>query len=102
MWWNKERGLAASRTPKEPVLAGNVGEIFVMLFGPLLGMPLPLLPLQSKFVFSTHSAKLRSFDQRLSSISGSIGSGGTINGSGEVISGSVGMAPSCGIQRPRG
>jgi Ca2+-transporting ATPase len=28
------------------VLAGNVGEIFVMLFGPLLGMPLPLLPLQ--------------------------------------------------------
>ena len=28
------------------VLAGNVGEIFVMLFGPLFGMPLPLLPLQ--------------------------------------------------------
>ena len=28
------------------VLAGNVGEICVMLFGPLLGMPLPLLPLQ--------------------------------------------------------
>jgi P-type Ca2+ transporter type 2C len=28
------------------VLAGNLGEIFVMLFGPLLGMPLPLLPLQ--------------------------------------------------------
>ena len=28
------------------VLAGNVGEIFVMLFGPLLGLPLPLLPLQ--------------------------------------------------------
>ena len=28
------------------VLAGNVGEIFVMLFGPMLGMPLPLLPLQ--------------------------------------------------------
>ena len=28
------------------VLAGNVGEIFVMLFGPLLGMPMPLLPLQ--------------------------------------------------------
>ena len=28
------------------VLAGNVGEIFVMLFGPLLSMPLPLLPLQ--------------------------------------------------------
>jgi P-type Ca2+ transporter type 2C len=28
------------------VLAGNVGEIFVMLVGPFLGMPLPLLPLQ--------------------------------------------------------
>jgi Ca2+-transporting ATPase len=28
------------------VLAGNVGEIFVMLFGPFLGLPLPLLPLQ--------------------------------------------------------
>jgi Ca2+-transporting ATPase len=28
------------------VLAGNVGEILVMLFGPFLGLPLPLLPLQ--------------------------------------------------------
>ncbi len=28
------------------ILTGNVGEILVMLFGPLLGLPLPLLPLQ--------------------------------------------------------
>ncbi|HEX7519749.1 MAG TPA: cation-translocating P-type ATPase, partial [Candidatus Deferrimicrobium sp.] len=28
------------------ILASNVGEILVMLLGPLLGMPLPLLPLQ--------------------------------------------------------
>ena len=28
------------------ILASNVGEIIVMLLGPLLGMPLPLLPLQ--------------------------------------------------------
>jgi P-type Ca2+ transporter type 2C len=28
------------------VLAGNVGEILVMLFGPILGLPLALLPLQ--------------------------------------------------------
>lgn len=28
------------------VLAGNLGEILVMLLGPLFGMPLPLLPLQ--------------------------------------------------------
>jgi P-type Ca2+ transporter type 2C len=28
------------------LLSGNVGEIFVMLLAPLLGMPLPLLPLQ--------------------------------------------------------
>ncbi|MBN2533196.1 MAG: cation-translocating P-type ATPase [Spirochaetales bacterium] len=28
------------------ILTGNIGEIIVMLFGPLLGMPLPLLPIQ--------------------------------------------------------
>jgi len=28
------------------ILSGNIGEILVMLFGPLLGLPLPLLPLQ--------------------------------------------------------
>lgn len=28
------------------ILTGNTGEIIVMLFGPLLGMPLPLLPIQ--------------------------------------------------------
>ena len=28
------------------ILASNIGEILVMLLGPLLGMPLPLLPLQ--------------------------------------------------------
>ena len=28
------------------ILTGNMGEILVMLFGPILGMPIPLLPIQ--------------------------------------------------------
>ena len=32
------------------ILASNIGEILVMLLGPLLGMPLPLLPLQILWV----------------------------------------------------
>ena len=43
------------------LLSANVGEILVMLVGPLCGMPMPLWPLQILWMFSTGTSNARLF-----------------------------------------
>jgi hypothetical protein len=57
--------------------------------------PCTLAARNSNFVFSAINARLKSLDHNRNSISGSIGSGGAINGSGDVNTEMGGMVSPC-------